>query len=77
VFSVLGNALYCSSIFVGYLCHHNGQKLIDQIPYLVGSGGTLIFDFFVRLIEFLWLLTYADFWAVFCLQESRPCPTCQ
>ncbi|KAI8351729.1 PQ loop repeat-domain-containing protein, partial [Mortierella sp. GBAus27b] len=42
VFSVFGNVLYVASIFIVSL---EPDYLIKNMPYWVGSGGTLIFDF--------------------------------
>lgn len=43
VFAVCGNLTYASSIL-----SHPGQtidSLLEALPYLIGSAGTLIFDF--------------------------------
>lgn len=46
VFSVWGNVLYVASIFLFSL---DADYLIKNMPWWIGSGGTLIFDFTVSL----------------------------
>jgi len=52
-FSVLGNATYCLSIFIKST---NPQYLLVNLPWLVGSGGTLLFD----LTIFIQFYTYHE-----------------
>lgn len=52
-FSVLGNATYCLSIFIKSM---NPQYLLVNLPWLVGSGGTLLFD----LSIFIQFYTYHE-----------------
>lgn len=51
IFAVGGNLTYASSILT-----HPGQtldSLLEALPYLIGSAGTLIFDFSI-FCQFLW-----------------------
>ncbi|KAI8332615.1 PQ loop repeat-domain-containing protein [Chlamydoabsidia padenii] len=48
VFSVVGNLTYCASIF---LKSTNRTYLLINFPWLVGSGGTLFFDFTVSFSQ--------------------------
>jgi hypothetical protein len=41
---------YCASIVLEYYCEYNAKQLLERVPYLMGSGGTLLFDFMVRPI---------------------------
>lgn len=46
ILSVIGNLTYVFSIFARYVDQDYSQSYITtQLPYLIGSGGTLIFDF--------------------------------
>ncbi|CAG8442668.1 6771_t:CDS:2 [Ambispora gerdemannii] len=50
-FSVLGNFTYCSSI----LFHSVDRKFIlRNLPWLIGSGGTLLFDFMIFVQFYLY-----------------------
>ncbi|ORX56306.1 hypothetical protein DM01DRAFT_1320506 [Hesseltinella vesiculosa] len=51
IFAVLGNLTYSTSILI-----HPGQtaaSLMDAFPYLLGSAGTLMFDFTI-FVQFVW-----------------------
>ncbi|KAI7899875.1 PQ loop repeat-domain-containing protein [Cokeromyces recurvatus] len=51
IFAVCGNLTYATSILT-----HPGQtldSLLESLPYLIGSAGTLIFDFSI-FCQFLW-----------------------
>jgi uncharacterized protein with PQ loop repeat len=52
-FAVLGNSLYVLSAYFDYLDNEDAQKLVNNIPYLLGSGGTLLFDFTI-FSQFFW-----------------------
>ncbi|KAJ3038666.1 hypothetical protein HDV00_000414 [Rhizophlyctis rosea] len=43
-FSVMGNVTYCLSIFFESL---DAEWLVKNIPWLIGSGGTLLLDFII------------------------------
>jgi uncharacterized protein with PQ loop repeat len=51
LFAVLGNLTYSLSI----LTHpgHTSESLLEALPYLIGSAGTLVFDFSI-FCQFLW-----------------------
>lgn len=56
-FAVCGNLTYASSILT-----HPGQtvdSLLEAMPYLIGSAGTLIFDFSI-FCQFLWYRKHKD-----------------
>lgn len=43
-FSVMGNVFYCLSIFLNST---DCDYLLENLPWIVGSGGTLVFDFII------------------------------
>ena len=50
VFGILGNVLYCASIF---LQSTERDYIKQNLPWLVGSGGTMFLDVFIG-IQFAW-----------------------
>ncbi|KAI9246119.1 PQ loop repeat-domain-containing protein [Phascolomyces articulosus] len=57
VFSVAGNVTYCVSIFVKSL---DRTYLLTNYPWILGSGGTLFFDFTVSLRLLFVICCYFD-----------------
>lgn len=44
IFSIAGNSFYCASIFLQSI---ERDFLLQNLPWLLGSGGTLLLDFFI------------------------------
>lgn len=49
LFSVLGNTTYVTAIILGHLHDRNTATLVANVPYIVGSAGTLVFDVVIFL----------------------------
>ncbi|BGP13898.1 hypothetical protein JCM10213_002538 [Rhodosporidiobolus nylandii] len=56
LFAFIGNSLYVASILVNPLASTSPGYLLESLPYLLGSGGTLCFD--LAILSQAWL--YSD-----------------
>lgn len=54
IFAALGNLTYTLSIFTDPSAKTDQQYLHGQIPYVIGSVGTLAFDVTIFLQWFIW-----------------------
>ena len=57
--AVFGNVMYVASIVFEYLHTGDWELLVKNVPYIVGSSGTLIFDIII-FVQFFWYAPSQD-----------------